>query len=93
MISFTTFIFTLLTHIARAMPACGGVASPGDLYDPMYDDAQLVLRVLDNYKITWDVTYDNPNGNTKSVTCSNLATKYPRISLTSHILAAHSTSE
>ena len=78
MIYFTTLIFTLLlSHIARAMPACGDVASSQDQYD-IYDDEQLVLAT---YKVTWDATYDNPNGNTDSVACSNgphgLAGSYP----------------
>ena len=58
------------------MPACGDVASPEDQYD-MYNE-ELVLAT---YKVTWDATYDNPNGNTDSVACSNgphgLASKYP----------------
>jgi hypothetical protein len=78
MIYFTTFIFTLLlAHNARAVPACGDVASPQGLYD-MYDDEQLVFAG-DN--VTWDAMYDNPNGNTNSVVCGNgphgLAAKYP----------------
>ena len=69
MIYFTTFIFTLLlTHIARAVPACDDVASPKELYDPTYNDGQFGLPI---YKVTWDATYDNPNGNTNSVACSN----------------------
>jgi hypothetical protein len=73
MIYFTTFIFTLLlSHIARAAPGCGDVASPQELYDMEY---------LPTYKVTWDATYDNPNGNTNSVACSNgphgLASRYP----------------
>ena len=78
MIYFTTLIFTLLlSHIARAMPACGDVASPEDVYDT-YDD-ELILAT---YKVTWDATYDNPNGNTNGVACSNgphgLAGAYPK---------------
>jgi len=74
MIYFTTFIFTLLlSHIARAVPACGDVASPQELYD--------TEPLLATYKVTWDATYDNPNGNTNTVACSNgphgLAGKYP----------------
>jgi hypothetical protein len=77
MIYFTTLIFTLLlSHIARAVPACGYDASP-EVYDT-YEDQQLVLA---EYKVTWDATYDNPNGNTDSVACSNgphgLAGSYP----------------
>jgi hypothetical protein len=79
MIYFTTLIFTLLlSHIARSMPTCGMYASPEGLYD-MYDDEQLVLTT---YKVTWDATYDNPNGNTNGVACSNgpngLAGTYPQ---------------
>jgi hypothetical protein len=78
MIYFTTFIFTLLlSHIARAMPPCGDFASPQNVYD-MYDDEQLILPT---YEVTWDSTYDNPNGDTNSVACSNgpngLAGEYP----------------
>ena len=77
MIYFTTYFFTLLLAlIARAMPACDDAASE-DVYDPTYDE-QLVLA---NFKVTWDATYDNPNGNTDSVACSNgpygLAGSYP----------------
>ncbi|KAN0126477.1 Cerato-platanin domain containing protein [Russula decolorans] len=79
MIYVATFVFTLLlSHIARAMPACGVVASPEDLYHT-YDYEQLVLAT---YKVTWDATYDNPNGNTNGVACSNgpngLADTYPQ---------------
>jgi hypothetical protein len=74
MIYFTTFIFTLLlSHIARAAPACGDVASPQELYN--------TEQLLATYKVTWDATYDNPGGNTDSVACSNgpngLASTYP----------------
>ncbi|KAF8489422.1 Cerato-platanin [Russula emetica] len=65
MIYFTTFIFTLLlSHIARAVLACGDAASPQELYDTEQPN-------LATYKVTWDDTYDNPNGNTDSVACSN----------------------
>jgi hypothetical protein len=75
---FTTFILTLLlAHIARAVPACGDVASPEDMYDPMYDDEQLILAT---YKATWDAKYDNPNGSTSTVTCSSLAPNFPHFS-------------
>jgi len=80
MLYFTSFVFALLlSRIARAMPACADdVASPNDdLYDSGYGDEQLVLAP---YKVTWDATYDNPNGNTNGVACSNgphgLADKY-----------------
>ena len=81
MIYFTTFYFTfLLALIARAMPACDDFAE--DVFDLTYDeptfDDELVLAT---YKVTWDATYDNPNGNTNSVACSNgphgLAERYP----------------
>jgi hypothetical protein len=88
MIYFATFVFTiLLSHIARAMPACGDVASPEglyDTYDDTYDDEQFLEQPVldDTYKVTWDSTYDNPNGNTDSVACSNgphgLAGTYPQ---------------
>jgi len=79
MIYFTTLIFTLLlSHIARAMPTCDDVASPEDQYDAYHDD-ELVLAT---YKVTWGATYDNPNGNTLGVACSNgphgLADTYPK---------------
>jgi hypothetical protein len=41
MIYFITFILTLLfSHITRAAPACGDVASPEEPYDPMFADAR-----------------------------------------------------
>ena len=64
MIYFTTFIFTLLlSHAARAVP-CGDVASPQELYNTNQP-------ILSTYKVTWDATYDNPDGSTNSVACSN----------------------
>jgi Cerato-platanin len=82
MIYFTTLIFTLLlSHIARAIPACGDVAPPEDQYvtdTGTYDDEQLVLAT---YKVTWNAKYDNPDGSTSGVACSNgphgLAGHYP----------------
>jgi hypothetical protein len=73
MIYFTIFIFTV---IARAVPACGDVASPEDLpvYGPMYDDEQLFLST---YKLTWDSKYDNEDGDTNSTACPILALEYP----------------
>jgi hypothetical protein len=76
MIYFTSLIFTLLlAHIARAQPACDDVASSQVLYD---DTEQSFFAIN---KVTWDATYDNPNGNTNSVACSNgphgLAPQYP----------------
>ncbi len=99
MIYFTTLILTLLlSHIARAMPACDG-ASPSveELYDLAYDDSAFstpeelyeydptdeegLAPLVATYHITWDGVYDNPNGNTDSVACSNgphgLSSKYP----------------
>ena len=75
MIYFTTFIFTLLlSHIARAVPACGDAASPKDLYDSTYDDVQQPFPT--KYKVSWDEKYDKKTTSTKSITCSNLAPKY-----------------
>lgn len=75
MIYFTTFMFTLLlAHIARAVPACGDVASPEDMHDPMYDDEHLMF---DTYQATWSSKYDNPNGKTDALACSSLAPEYP----------------
>ena len=75
MIYFTTFIFTLLlAHIARAMPACGDVASFEDMHDPMYDDKQLILYPP---IATWHDLYDNSSGHTIDLMCSNLAIPFP----------------
>jgi Cerato-platanin len=75
MIYFTTFIFTLLlAHIARAVPGCADVASPENMYDPMYDSEQLTLGLT---KVTWTAEYGNPNGSTKGVACSEFAPRYP----------------
>ncbi|KAF8488515.1 Cerato-platanin-domain-containing protein [Russula emetica] len=81
MIYFTTFIFTLLlSHIARAVPACGDAASPEDLYDPTYADGQHALPIV-VYNVTWSNRYDNKNGDTNKVACSTgphgLAQRYP----------------
>ena len=71
MIYFTSFIFTLLlAHVARAVPACGDVASSQEVYDSEEP-------LLATYKVTWDATYDNPKGKTTSVACSNLAPIVP----------------
>ena len=79
MIYFTTFIFTLLlAHIACAVPACGDGASrpsPEDVYNPTYDNEQLILT---DCKLPWDPKYDNPKGDTKTLACSDLASRYPR---------------
>ena len=75
MIHFTTLIFTLLlAHTARAVPACGDVTSPEDMYDSMYDDEQLILATGGS---ACDAKYDNPNGDTKDTACPGLAHKYP----------------
>jgi len=75
MIYFTTLIFTLLSHIARATPACGDVASPHDTYD-LYDNKQLVFTP---YRAVFDPTYENGEGNTIGLACgSTLASKYPK---------------
>jgi hypothetical protein len=80
MIYFTTFILTLLlSHIARATPACGDVASPEELYATTYADAadgQHVLPII-LYNVTWTNKYDNKNGNTKGVACPDLDHRYP----------------
>ena len=74
MIYLTTFILTLLlSHIARATPACGDVASPEELHDPTYADAadgQHALPII-LYNVTWTNYYDNPNGDTNKVACNN----------------------
>jgi hypothetical protein len=83
MIHFITFILTLLlSHIARATPACGDVASPEELYDPTYADAQHAQHAPRPppggllYNVTWSNRYDNKDGITKSVACYNLADRY-----------------
>jgi hypothetical protein len=83
MIYFTAFVLTLLlSHIARAMPTCGDVTSPEELYDPTYADAQSALPIV-VYSVTWSSKYDNANGNTNNVSCSNgphgLAPLYPHV--------------
>jgi hypothetical protein len=79
MMYFTTLIVTLLlSHIARAMPACGDVASPQDMYD-IYDNEQLVLAP---YRATLNQLFDNPDSNTNGVACSDgqngLASRFPQ---------------
>jgi len=81
MIYFTTFILTLLlSHIARATPACGDVPAPEELSDPTYADAQHALPII-LYNVTWTNYYDNKKGDTKHVACSTgphgLAHRYP----------------
>jgi hypothetical protein len=81
MIYFTTFILTLLlSHIARATPACGDVASPEELYDPTYADAadgQHVFPPIILHNVTWATKYDNKTGSPKSGACPKLARQYP----------------
>jgi hypothetical protein len=79
MIYFTTFIFTLLlTHIARAVPACGDVASPEEVFDT-YDYELVPDSRLATYKVTFDTTYDSPFYNTNGVACDNLSGQYPQL--------------
>ncbi len=77
MIYFTTFILTLLlSHIARATPACGDLVTPEELYDPTYADAQAAEHAtLAVYNVTWSSYYDKPNSDTKKVVCHD--PKYP----------------
>ena len=76
MIYFTTFVLTLLLpHITRATPACGDVASPKELYNHKNADAQEQLTLAD--EVTWTHKYDNKNGDTKTLACSNWAHLYP----------------
>jgi hypothetical protein len=79
MIYFTTLIFTLLlSHFARAVPACGNVASPEDQLEfDTYDDGPVLAKVLPDY------IYDNPNSYTLGVACSTanrLASDFPQFS-------------
>jgi Cerato-platanin len=79
MIYFTTFILTfLLSHIARATPACGDITSPEELYDSTYADGQYILpNPFAN--VTWSSWYGDKNGNTHKVACaSKLAKNYPQ---------------
>ena len=74
MIYFTTFIFTLLlAHAARAVPTCGNVTSPEDIYDSMYDDEQLVFRTT----AMLDTKYDSDKTATFCTKCKILATEFP----------------
>jgi hypothetical protein len=79
MIYFTTFIFTLLlAHIARAVPACGDIASPEEVFDT-YDYELVPESRLATYKVTFDTTYDSPFFPTNGVACDNLAIIYPQL--------------
>ena len=85
MIFVTTFILTLiLSYVARAVPACGDAAPPEELYRDEAEyyepyevtfDAQSIIPE----PVWWDTKYDNPNGNTHNVTCSNLARRHPHL--------------
>ena len=91
MIYFTTFILALLlSHIACATATCDDVFSPDDPI--MYTDDQQGQHALHNppvtnappkaphpilYPVTWAKKYGDPNGDTKSVTCSKLAPLFP----------------
>ena len=73
MIYFTTFILTLLlSHTARAMPACGDVAAPEELYDTTFTDAQ--HAPISN--VTWSSYYDDPDGDTNKTACPPLGPFY-----------------
>jgi Cerato-platanin len=79
MIYLTTFIFTLLlAHIARAVPACGDVASPEEVFDT-YDYELVLDSRLATYNVTYDDTYDKPLYNTNGVACDTLSTTYPQL--------------
>ncbi len=90
MIFVTTFILTLiLSYVARAVPACGDAAPPEELYRDEAEyyepyevtfDAQSIIPE----PVWWDTKYDNPNGNTHNVTCSNLAPHYPHFNKIPH---------
>jgi hypothetical protein len=87
MIYFIAFILALLlSHIACATPTCDDVFSPDDAI--MYAEAQQGQHTLHKppvtkpspvipYDVTWAPMYGDKNYNTKNVTCSNLAHKYP----------------
>jgi hypothetical protein len=76
MIYFTTFIFALLlAHIARAVPTCGNISSPEEMYDPMYENEELVPGLT--YKATWDTKYSQSDGDTKKGACPSLAQEFP----------------
>ena len=75
MVYFAILIFTLLlSHIARAMHACGDAASPQDVYNA-YDDED--SEVFATFSVTKDYIYDNLYGHTSGVVCSGLATTFP----------------
>jgi len=84
MIYFSIFILTLiLSHIARAMPACDDVddvAPPEELYDPTYNDDQQILPII-LYNVTYSTKYDNKYGDTNKTACNTgphgLAHRFP----------------
>jgi len=90
MIYITTFILTfLLMHIVRALPGgCGDTISP-ELGDPRglsYGDGNAQHTVnnpapLQQFKVTFDPTYDNAGDSMDIVACSNgqngLASRFP----------------
>jgi hypothetical protein len=81
MIYFTTFIFTLLlAHIACAVPACGDVASPEEVFDT-YDYELVPDSRLAAYKVTFDHTYDNASYGTSGVACGDTLAgiRYPQL--------------
>jgi hypothetical protein len=84
MIYFTAFILTLLlSHIARATPACDDAAAPEELYEPTFADAHAGQHALPIivYNVTWSSRYDHKNGDTNKVACNTgnhgLAKRYP----------------
>jgi hypothetical protein len=85
MIYLTTFFLTLiLTHVARAVPrGCHDLISPEtetEQHGFTYGDIQPV-RIPSPLKVTYDQTFDNRDGSTSNVACSNgpngLASRYP----------------
>ena len=86
MIYFTTLILTLLlAHIARAVPACGDGSPLEDMYDPIRNDEQLALGDSFNYKVRFDVKYDDKQRSTNTVSCKDfLQPKYKTFGSLSH---------
>ncbi len=78
MVFFTTFILTLiLSYVARAVPACADAAPPEELYEPYevtFDVGPIIF-----VDVGWDLKYDDPDGSTNNVTCSNLARRHPHL--------------
>ena len=89
----TFILALLLSHIACATVTCDDVFSPDDaiMYADAQQGQHALHKppvtkppptpikpppiVL--YDVAWTGKYDNPNGSTKNVTCSNLARQYP----------------